>query len=96
MIDVKRTAYKEFYDMGVANAAMAFDQRETTDKARESYYQNVLDTAREMGARPGSVAWDAADEGFHETWSELYANRKKLKSMRKKHRRATKRRVLGK
>lgn len=90
--------YQKFYDMGVSNAQMAFDQRDVftnETRAREAYYQNVIDSSMEMGARPGSAAFEAADAGFHEKWSELYANRKQLKSMRKKHRRATKRRVLG-
>ncbi len=91
---------KEFYDMGKANAVMAFDQAPGEyggdyDAAHESYWQNVSDTALEMGARPGSKNWDAANEGFMETWSSLFATLKKRKAARRRQRASTRKRILG-
>lgn len=98
---------KRFRDMGESNARDAIDQvafygrgDRAYDSAHAAYLANVVDTAKEMGARPttarGQRLIDEATDAYSEKFSELYANRKKLKSMRRKHRRATKRRVLGK
>lgn len=91
-----------FREVGESNARVAIDQADTYgkgdsryDRAHDSYLQNVCDTVMEMGARPGSRAFESAIDAYSEKFSELYANRKKLKSMRRKHRRATKRRILG-
>lgn len=84
-----RLAYQVYHDMGVANAREAIDQVDgffggNYDEAHGSYLGNVMDTAREMGARPGSLAYDIAVEAFSEKFSELHATQKQRRKLRRK------------
>ncbi len=61
----------EFESMGKANAEEGYDQRSEYENAFQSYWQNVSDTAYEMGAKHCDKSYNAASEAFKLRWSEL-------------------------